>query len=211
MRVTQHPDDGADDRAGDRSPDGAGDGADDVRRRDLHGPGARDARTGRGAAAARIHQQGRWVDLQIEQAMARGEFDDLPGAGKPIADLGGEHDPDWWLRKLVEREQVTGILPPALGLRSEDARLDDELDRLATAEEVRREVETFNERIRRARMQLTGGPPVVTPMRDVEAQVAAWEARRSARIAARRASAAVPPSPGRRERRGWLWRRRSGP
>ena len=68
----------------------------------------------RAAAAKRIEQQQTWVDLQIQQAMARGDFDDLPGAGKPIEDLGTEHDPDWWLKRLIEREQITGVLPPAL-------------------------------------------------------------------------------------------------
>jgi len=48
----------------------------------------------RAAAAARIQHQNTWVDLQIRQAQERGEFDNLPGAGKPIEGLGGEHDPD---------------------------------------------------------------------------------------------------------------------
>ena len=55
--------------------------------------------------------------------MERGDFDDLPGYGKPIEDLGVEHDPDWWIKKLVEREQIA-ILPPALALRKDDAELD---------------------------------------------------------------------------------------
>ena len=61
--------------------------------------------------------------------MERGEFDDLPGAGKPIEDLGDQHDPDWWLKQLIEREKITGSLPPALELRKEDAELDALLDR----------------------------------------------------------------------------------
>ena len=36
------------------------------------------------AARARIEQQQTWVDMQVNQAMERGDFDDLPGAGKPI-------------------------------------------------------------------------------------------------------------------------------
>ena len=32
--------------------------------------------------------------------------------------------PDWWLKKLVEREQIA-VLPPSLALRKEDAELDD--------------------------------------------------------------------------------------
>ncbi|MGZ6734795.1 MAG: DnaJ family domain-containing protein, partial [Nocardioides sp.] len=49
------------------------------------------------AAASRIQQQQTWVDVQLRAAMERGDFDDLPGAGKPIEGLGEEHDPDWWL------------------------------------------------------------------------------------------------------------------
>ena len=68
-------------------------------------------------------QQATWVDVQIRRAMERGEFDNLPGQGKPIADLGGQHDPDWWVKRLVQRENLA-LLPPALALRREDAELD---------------------------------------------------------------------------------------
>ena len=169
---------------------------------------ARDERTGRSAAAARIAQQSTWVDLQVRQAMERGEFDDLPGQGKPIADLGAEHDPDWWVKKLVERERIA-ILPPALALRKEDAELDDRLDRINVEAEVRREVEDFNARIRTAiYTPPTGpsGPPVITRQRDVDAAVEAWRERRTARIEAQRAArAAAEPAPTKRR---W-WRRRS--
>ena len=57
--------------------------------------------------------------------MERGDFDDLPGAGKPIEDLGEHHDPDWWLKKLVEREHIARAARPASQLRKEDAELDD--------------------------------------------------------------------------------------
>ena len=141
----------------------------------------RDARTGGAAAAARMREQAKWVDLQVQEAMARGEFDDLPGAGKPIKDLGGAHDPDWWVKQLIEREKITGVLPPALQLRKDDGELDDHLDRLASESEVRREVEDFNGRVVAARRQLEGGPPVITPTRDVDETVDAWRSRRAAR------------------------------
>lgn len=137
---------------------------------------ADDPRTGRPAAEDRIRHQARWVDLQIERAMARGEFDDLPGAGKPLPDLGS--GTDWWLRKLIEREQITGVLPEALQLRKDDAGLDAVLDQQTREQDVRDELETFNRRVLNARRQLLGGPPVITPTRDVEAEVAAWRERR---------------------------------
>jgi hypothetical protein len=158
----------------------------------------RDARTGRSAAAARIAQQSTWVDLQVRQAMERGDFDDLPGQGKPIEGLGVEHDPDWWVKKLVERENIA-LLPPALALRKEDAELHDRLDKITVEREVRRELDDFNRRVVEARRQLQGGPPVVTPTRDVDAEVAAWSERRTARIEAQRAArtAAEDTSAGR--------------
>src|SRR6476469_10369301 len=118
-----------------------------------------------------MQHQAAWVDQQIRVAMAKGEFDDLPGAGKPIKDLGPTHDPDWWLKKLVEREQIA-VLPPSLQLRKEDAELDERLDSISMEEEVRREVTEFNERVIRARYLLPEGPPLITMPRDVEETVA---------------------------------------
>ncbi|WP_210503104.1 DnaJ family domain-containing protein [Nocardioides xinjiangensis] len=168
----------------------------------------RDDRTGRSAAAARIAHQASWVDLQVRQAMERGEFDDLPGQGKPIADLGVEHDPDWWVKKLVERENIA-LLPPALALRKEDAELHDRLDAITVEAEVRRELEDFNRRVVETRRQLQGGPPVITPVRDVEAEVAAWRERRTARIEAQRAALAAEGERPAAAKRSW-WRRRPG-
>lgn len=167
---------------------------------------ARDDRTGRSAAAARIANQSTWVDLQIRQAMERGEFDDLPGKGRPIEGLGAEHDPDWWVKKLVERENIA-ILPPALALRKEDAELDDRLDRINIESEVRRELDDFNARVRRAIYTPPvgpSGPPMITQQRDVEGDIEAWRERRTARIEAQRvARAAAEPPP---QKRSW-WRR----
>src|SRR6478672_8585766 len=150
----------------------------------------RDERTGRSAAAARIQHQSSWVDQQIRIAMERGDFDDLAGYGKPIEDLGVEHDPDWWVKKLVERENLA-LLPPALALRKEDGELEERLDRITAETDVRRELEGFNKRVVETRRQLQGGPPVVTPTRDVDAEVAAWRERRAARIEAQRAARAA--------------------
>jgi hypothetical protein len=174
--------------------------------RDADSEPPEDRAASRAAAARRIAQQQTWVDLQIRQAMERGDFDDLPGAGKPIADLGTEHDPDWWLKRLVERERIA-VLPPSLQLRKEDAELDDRLDGLAAESEVRREVEEFNARVLRARYTPSDGPPLITQPRDVDATVAAWRERRAARRT--RSAREAPVEPPRRRR--WLrWRREIG-
>ncbi|MEX0428192.1 DUF1992 domain-containing protein [Nocardioides sp. DS6] len=167
-----------------------------------------DRRTGSPAAASRIRQQVTWVDLQVKQAIERGEFDDLPGAGRPIEDLDKEHDPDWWLKRLVEREQITGVLPPSLQLRKDDAALDDLLDQQRTEEAARTLVEEFNERVIAARYSLPQGPPLITMPRDVAETLAAWRTRREARAARAAADAtdAVrrrPTASGERRRRWW--------
>ncbi len=168
----------------------------------------RDDRTGRSASAMRAEFQSQWVEEQLRVAMERGDFDNLPGAGKPIEGLGDQHDPNWWLKKLIEREKLS-VLPPALGLRKEDADLADTLDLLTTEQEVRRELDDFNARVRRARMQLQGGPPVITAERDLDDEVAAWRGRREAQRTTQRA--AQQAAPGVREQsrhRRWGWRRR---
>jgi hypothetical protein len=167
--------------------------------------GKRDVRTGRAAARNRMQHQARYVDLQIQQAMARGDFDNLPGAGKPIRGLGTQHDPDWWVKQLIEREKVTGVLPPALQLRKDDAELDAHLDELRTEAEVREEVEEFNARVLRARYTPVDGPPLITQTRDVDAEVTAWRARRSV---PRPRPQASPEHPSRERPRKRRWFRR---
>jgi hypothetical protein len=137
---------------------------------------ARDPRTGRRATEARMREQARWVELQVQRAIERGAFDNLPGAGKPLPPL--DDDPDWWLKKLIERERITGVLPEALQLRKDDAELEAVLDRESSERVVRELLETFNRRVVNARRQLQGGPPVITPTRDVDREVAAWRDRR---------------------------------
>jgi hypothetical protein len=49
-----------------------------------------------------------YVERKIREAIARGEFDDLPGSGDPIPDL--DDDPMWWVKKWVERERLKDAL-----------------------------------------------------------------------------------------------------
>ena len=64
-----------------------------------------------------MEQRAQIVETSIQQAIRRGDFDNLPGAGKPLPGLSDTHDPDWWIRRKIEREQLTGLGPPALLLR----------------------------------------------------------------------------------------------
>ena len=145
--------------------------------------GAEDDEGGTQPGIAAAVDRAAFIETAIQVAIRRGDFDDLPGAGKPLEGLGTHHDPDWWIRRKIETENVTGLGPPAILLRSEDKGLDAELDLLGREADVRAVLEDFNRRVREARRQLQGGPPVVTSPRDIDAEVAAWSARRSARAA----------------------------
>lgn len=120
----------------------------------------------------------------LDAAFARGDFDNLAYAGKPIPGLGTQQDPDWWVKGMMEREKISGVGPPALLLRKEDAELESTLDALVSPTQVRELLEDFNSRIINARRQLAGGPPVITKLRDIEIEVQAWE-QRGASAAAR--------------------------
>ncbi len=137
---------------------------------------------GDNAGQATMDQRAQFVEIAIQQAQRRGDFDDLPGAGKPLPSLGQPYDPNWWIRQKIEREKLTGLGPPALTLRTENAELDARLDAAASERVVREVLTDFNRRIVEARRQLQGGPPVVTPTRDVEDEVHRWRERRAARL-----------------------------
>jgi hypothetical protein len=162
-----------------------------------------DAETGSAPGIGAATDRAAFIETAIQVAIRRGDFDDLPGAGKPLEGLGTHHDPDWWIRRKIEQENLTGLGPPAILLRTEDRDLDDQLDLLGRESDVRDVLVDFNRRVVEARRQLQGGPPVVTAPRDIDAEVAAWARRRAARLAAR-----APEVPERPRRRRFGIRRR---
>lgn len=142
------------------------------------------------------------AEYLIRDAMAQGKFDHLKYAGKPIPGLGEKYDPDWWLKGLMQRENITGMGPKAILLRTEDAGLDDRIDEQHSEAQVRQLLEDFNARVIDARRQLQGGPPVVTKTRDVESEVRLWAERRAARAAVV-AELEAQQEPDRIRRRWW--------
>lgn len=144
------------------------------------------------------------ADFEIRQATARGDFDNLKYAGKPIPGLGTTLDPDWWVKGLIEREQLSGLAPAPFRLRKEDAELDAKLDQQYMESRAREILEDFNRQVIDARRQLLGGPPVVTKTRDVEREIERWRERRAARTARAEEEAAHEEE----TRRSRWWRRR---
>lgn len=88
-----------------------------------------------------------WIERQIRVAQERGDFDDLPGAGKPIPDHGD--DEMWWVRSYLEREGLSteALLPPELQLRREIERLPETVRTVPTEQAVRDVVADLNRRI----------------------------------------------------------------
>jgi DnaJ-like protein len=120
-----------------------------------------------------------WIDAQIRVAREQGAFDNLPGAGKPLPNLDQEYDPDWWVKQLVQREQVS-ILPPSLELlRKVETELAaiEKLDDEAT---VRRRVAALNIEIAKVNATVLEGPPTRLSTLDVDKIVARWRRTRSA-------------------------------
>ena len=124
------------------------------------------------------------IDRQLREARERGEFDNLPGAGRPLPGYGGEYVEDWWVQDWLRREgETAGVLPPTLTLRREREDLERTVDHKPTEQDVRRYVADLNEQIRKARVGLMDGPPTLLPPVDADAAVAGWKQRRAARRA----------------------------
>src|SRR5579875_743358 len=119
-----------------------------------------------------------WIDRQIREAQERGLFDDLPGAGKPLRKVDLPYDQNWWLRELLEREDLSYPLPTSLALRKELDGLAKRLAAIRRESVVREIIGDLNTRIRAAQRITVDGPPVVLETIDVEEAVAAWRKAR---------------------------------
>lgn len=122
-----------------------------------------------------------WVEKQIREAQERGEFDDLPGAGKPLRGL-DDPDPDWWVKKMIAREGLdsSDALPPVMLLRREHATFPESLVEVRTEAGVREVLRDYNRRVveDRRRPALGKRSPVWAPTVDVDEMVARWRVLR---------------------------------
>ena len=112
-------------------------------------------------------------DRQIREAQERGDFDDLPGAGKPIPDLDAPYDELWWVKRKLRDEGVS-YLPPTLALRKEVEDLLDGIASVRSEADVRQLVGDLNARIRHLNRTTVSGPPTTLMPLDVEQVVNRW-------------------------------------
>ncbi len=151
-----------------------------------------------------------WVERQISEAQQRGDFDALPGAGKPLPQFSPEESAyDWVVAKAREENlDLFGMLPPGLALRRERDLLPERVAPLPSEGEVRAVAEDYNARVQQfwRQPQESRWSPV-PGLADVEALVSAWRAARPPRPAPPAAPGPSAGSPADRPRRRW-WRRR---
>jgi hypothetical protein len=129
-----------------------------------------------------------WVQSQVQRAANAGEFDNLALAGKPLTRLAAPHDPDWWVKDFIRREQIEtdALLPPAMLLRKEKQKVQETVARMRRESEVREYLTDLNQRIR-VSIRDTTGPVVPVGMVNEEAILAQWQDER--------AEAAAKPQP----------------
>lgn len=118
-----------------------------------------------------------WVDQLIHEAQERGEFDNLPGAGKPLPGIDRPLAEDWWVHQKIRDEELPSdaLLPPALQLRKELAALPDDVRHLRDEAAVRARVRDVNERVA-AWIRNPSGPVLPVAPANMEAVVAQWRA-----------------------------------
>lgn len=143
------------------------------------------------------------VQGEIEEAIARGDFDDLPGAGKPLK-LPSTHDPDWWIKQRLDEEDVDrdALLPVVVLLRREHDQRDETLRELLDEQSVRAYADDFTRRVREDRAS-SPMARMLAPEMPADAAVERWRELRPDLQEPREVEPA--PGPARRRRR---WCRR---
>ncbi|MGY1617896.1 DUF1992 domain-containing protein [Geodermatophilus sp. SYSU D00691] len=151
-----------------------------------------------------------WIDHQITQAQARGAFERLEGAGRPLPRRDREQTSYDWALQWARRENggTDGMLPPGLALRKERDGLPGVVAHLPSEVAVRALVEDFNDRVAAHWRRPADRADAVPGMADLDALLEHWRATRP------------PPSPdpapvitapeARRGRRRWFRRHDRG-
>lgn len=120
------------------------------------------------------------LDRQIRAAQERGEFDDLPGAGKPLASDAAPYRADWWINQVVQRENAGAYaIPPVLALRKTADELTAGAVDHVSERDVRTAVAEYNAQAERVRKLPQEGRVVVLPRLEADAVVARWRAARA--------------------------------
>jgi hypothetical protein len=116
-----------------------------------------------------------WIEQAIEQAQRRGDFDDLPGKGKPLSGLTEAYDPEWWPKQLIAREKIP-LLPPALAIRRKVEAEIPRILKLVRETDVRTALGKLNVEVAQVNRTVTSGPATTLTRIDENAFLAKWRA-----------------------------------
>jgi hypothetical protein len=142
-----------------------------------------------------------WIDRQIEAGRAQGDFDGLPGHGKPIRGIEEPRDELWWVRDKLRREGVE-YLPPSLAIRKKAAEAKQRAIEAASERDVRRIIDEINAEIRQLNRLSVEGPPTTLMPFDVDEIVETWSRRSPPNeSSSRRTTGPADPMPPPRRRR----------
>lgn len=119
------------------------------------------------------------IEQMIRRAEEEGAFRNLPGMGKPIPNLNEPYDPDWWLKQLMEREDLH-LEPDTLRVRREVELGLARIRRLGTESSVRRTVAELNAKIIEVNRTVTTGPGSDLAPLDADEVVRRWRQARGA-------------------------------
>ena len=122
------------------------------------------------------------VDQAIAEAADRGEFDHLPGQGKPLPDR-DTNDPAWWAKQKLQDEGLQPALPPALELRRDVERCLERLGKMPSERVVREVFTELNARIRKLNATQLSGPSTGLIAYDLDRLVERWKAARAGEAA----------------------------
>lgn len=136
------------------------------------------------------------IESAIEQAARRGDFDDLPGAGKPL-DLPSSHDPDWWINQRIASGDIDrqALLPVVVLLRKEFENRDETLAALPHERAAREYAEEFTERVHQDRRE-NPFQTMLAPAWDPEDAAARWRELRAQGAKGRESREQLPRSAG---------------
>ncbi|MPZ52533.1 MAG: DUF1992 domain-containing protein [Acidimicrobiia bacterium] len=125
------------------------------------------------------------VERKIREGQERGEFDDLSEKGKPLPTRGDTYDPDWWVKGLIQREDLdmSTMVPGAFRLRKEAEAFPESLRDLRDEADVRAVLEDYNRRVKADRHKpvADGMRQILVPSIDIDQVVERWHQLRDRR------------------------------
>ena len=97
------------------------------------------------------------IEQKIQEAQERGEFDNLPGRGAPVAIEDDSHIPED-LRLAYKILKNANCVPPEIELKKEIRRMEDMLENMTDEKEKYRQIKKINFKITQLNMMRKTSP-----------------------------------------------------